>query len=95
MAKIPEDVLNGMSSPTASGGVLHLGADGTTLRTLQDPRGDTFGITTAVQRDDCSISALHPVEAPASTGSVSSRRSEVAARSADVAESDTEGVGPV
>lgn len=52
MAKIPEDVLNGLSSPTASGVVLHLGADGTTLRTLQDPRGDTFGITTAVQRDD-------------------------------------------
>ncbi|WP_433673993.1 SMP-30/gluconolactonase/LRE family protein [Microbacterium gorillae] len=51
MAKIPEDVLNGMSAPTGTGVVVQLGPDGQVLRTLADPDGDTFGITTAVQRD--------------------------------------------
>lgn len=51
MAKIPESVLNGMSAPTTAGIVIQLDADGTVLRTLADPAGDTFGITTAVERD--------------------------------------------
>lgn len=51
MAKIPESVLNGMSAPTGTGVVVQLGADGQVLRTLADPEGDTFGITTAVERN--------------------------------------------
>ncbi|MFK4789631.1 SMP-30/gluconolactonase/LRE family protein [Microbacterium sp. ZW T5_56] len=51
MAKIPESVLNGMSAPTAAGVVVQLGADGSVVRTLADPAGDTFGVTTAVERD--------------------------------------------
>lgn len=51
LAKLPEGLLNMMSTPPRYGLVAQLDAAGHLLHTLHDPQGDVFGVTTAVVQD--------------------------------------------